>query len=765
MRSLKLLHITKSAIRAKFMALPIFSSMAAFVLFSRSDLIFSLPLCFHRLPYSTALVRHSPRRRMQLFLLAEDAPPRPESLPHLEDPVKRHGRSVYFLFAFTLSSPHRACRRIGAVGSGKSSLLSALAGEMRQISGTLVLGQNGIHVIENITSFGIGDKQRYRQLVKCTEVGERGATLSGGQKARIGLARALYSDAGLLLLDHPLSAVDAHVGEHIFFRPSAGGLHILPRCDRIVWMVDGRIAACGRLHDLIRGNVASAEFLAQAGEKGSMPVVAKESQDVQESAPAAPKDKTAPKLMQNDIKAINSIRQYAQHGFCDCLLCAFRAANYLTSLSLAWRVSDMQDLTTQQYVRITLVHWFVCWAGSFKSLSLFAFSVAACVVGIRASHSLSNAAIYALVIVSVVLISAAAYYRRSARELKRHNGVLDGAVLASFSESLGGAARIRAFGREQHYTDRLKSTLDATNAAYILSLTAHRWLPPRLDNLGSAFSLTTDVLVVTSAFSVDPAITGLVLSYSPSLVGIIQIMVRYLADVDSAMPSMERLHQYATALPSEASLESHALTRPNWPETGEQSFESLSTFLCTLPGGQRLTIVGRTGAGKSTILPTLSRLTEPTAGRILLDDDELNSALYRALLAPALTLDTAVAVDGASLSVGQRQLLTLARALLRTEARVVLVDEATSAVDGATDRRVQGVLMGLSGKTMVAIAHRLRTVLAYERVCVVDSRRVVELGALRELWEVEGLFRRMYDMASITKDDFGACFFFFFFFF
>lgn len=181
-----------------------------------------------------------------------------------------------------------------------------------------------------------------------------------------------------------------------------------------------------------------------------------------------------------------------------------------------------------------------------------------------------------MVIVSVVLISAAAYYRRSARELKRHNGVLDGAVLASFSESLGGAARIRAFGREQHYTDRLKSTLDATNAAYILSLTAHRWLPPRLDNLGSAFSLTTDVLVVTSAFSVDPAITGLVLSYSPSLVGIIQIMVRYLADVDSAMPSMERLHQYATALPSEASLESHALTRPNWPETGEQSFESLS---------------------------------------------------------------------------------------------------------------------------------------------------------------------------------------------
>lgn len=91
--------------------------------------------------------------------------------------MKRHGRSVYFLFAFTLASPHRACRRIGAVGSGKSSLLSALAGEMRQISGTLFLGTKTpyspqtpwlqhANVRENITSFGIGDAQRYRQLVK-----------------------------------------------------------------------------------------------------------------------------------------------------------------------------------------------------------------------------------------------------------------------------------------------------------------------------------------------------------------------------------------------------------------------------------------------------------------------------------------------------------------------------------------------------------------------------------------------------------------------
>lgn len=155
--------------------------------------------------------------------------------------------------------------------------------------------------------------------------------------------------------------------------------------------------------------------------------------------------------------------------------------------------------------------------------------------------------------------------------------------------------------------------------------------PLKLDNLGRAFSLTTDVLVVTSAFSVDPAITGLFLRNSLTLVGIIQITMRYLADVDSAMPSMERLHQYTTALPSEASLEGHAVTRQSWPETGELSFDSVSVryrpdlplpleeLSLHVPGGKRTAIVGRTGAGMSTILSTLFRLTEPTAGRILFD--------------------------------------------------------------------------------------------------------------------------------------------------
>ncbi|KAI6365773.1 hypothetical protein MCOR25_005262 [Pyricularia grisea] len=938
-RSLKLLHITKSAIGAVSMALPIFSSMAAFVVFSRvgSNLepaaVFSSLALFNSLrtpmnwlPTSIGHLvdAHAALNRIQLFLLAEDAPPRPEPLPSLRDAVQVDASFTWERpkdrdDPFTLSSLALSIQRtelvavIGAVCSGKSSLLSALAGEMRQTSGTLVLGAKTAYspqtpwlqhatVKENITSFEKGDEQRYRRVVAAcalepdfialpagdsTEVGERGATLSGGQKARIGLARALYSEAGILLLDDPLSAVDAHVGEHIFSEAICGWgrgrcrvlathqLHVLPRCDRIVWMVDGQVAACGRLDEMM-ANAAFAEFLAQSGEKGNRSVT-KGSQDVHEIVPVAQK-KTTPKLMQDDIKAVNSVPWPVYMAWVRnsgslfnmvlviALLCAFRAANYLTSLSLAWWVSDMQGLTTEQYISL------YAGLGVAQGCLLFSFSVAACLVGIRASHSLSNTGMWqvlrapmlffettplgrilyrftkdvdtmdnkltdslrqylivlssllgafglimayfhyfaiALVIVSVVLISAVAYYRRSARELKRHHAVLDGAVLASFSESLGGAATIRAFGREQHYISRLKSTLDAANAANILSLAAHRWLSLRLDNLGNALSLTTGVLVVTSAFSVDPAITGLVLSYSLSLVGIIQITVRYLADVDLAMSSTERMHQYATSLPSEAPLETDVVTRPTWPETGELSFDSvcvryrpdlplaLEDFSLHIPGGQRLAIVGRTGAGKSTILSTLFRLTEAISGRILLDgvdistlglhalrshlaiipqdptlfhgtvrsnldpsetqtDDDLNSALYRARLAPALALDTQVAEDGANLSVGQRQLLALARALLRTEARVVLVDEATSAVDGATDRRVQEVLMGLEGKTVIAIAHRLRTVLSYDRVCVVDARRVAELGEPRELWEAGGLFRRMCDRASITKDDFGV---------
>jgi ABC-type multidrug transport system fused ATPase/permease subunit len=257
----------------------------------------------------------------------------------------------------------------------------------------------------------------------------------------------------------------------------------------------------------------------------------------------------------------------------------------------------------------------------------------------------------------------------------------------------------------------------------------------------------------------------------------------------------------------------------------------VDNFSLHIQAGERIGIVGRTGAGKSTILSTLFRLTELAGGRILIDgvdisriglhelrtrlaiipqdptlfrgtirsnldpfnkhtDLELWDALRQShlLTHPAsnekdmddpdgesvngqnekgtvnpdtdhhanpssrVALDAPVSEEGLNFSLGQRQLLALARALLR-DARIVLVDEGTSSVDPETDARIQDTLArGLRGKTLIAIAHRLRTVLLYDRVCVMDRGKIVELGPPRELWERGGLFRGMCDAGGITRE-------------
>uniref|UniRef100_A0A671K382 Multidrug resistance-associated protein 5-like n=1 Tax=Sinocyclocheilus anshuiensis TaxID=1608454 RepID=A0A671K382_9TELE len=174
------------------------------------------------------------------------------------------------------SHPHGSLVGVcGGVGSGKSSLLSALLGQMTLLGGSVAVNGDFAYVAqqawilndslrENIL-FGkkyIEEKYGaysciYEFCIKMTLIGERGANLSGGQRQRVSLARALYSERPVLLLDDPLSAVDAHVGSHLFhsaIRRAAKSrtvifvthqLQFLPECDEVVLMKDGQIAEHG----------------------------------------------------------------------------------------------------------------------------------------------------------------------------------------------------------------------------------------------------------------------------------------------------------------------------------------------------------------------------------------------------------------------------------------------------------------------------------------------------------------------------------------
>lgn len=357
------------------------------------------------------------------------------------------------------------------------------------------------------------------------------------------------------------------------------------------------------------------------------------------------------------------------------------------------------------------------------------------------------------------------------------------------------------------------------DSAYFLTFSNQRWLSVRLDCIGNLLVFTTGVLVVTSRFNVSPSIAGLVLSYILSIVMMIQFTVRQLAEVENAMNATERLHYYGTQLGEEAPLHLKDVGK-SWPEKGEIVFDQvqmryreglplvLQGFDMKVDGGERIGVVGRTGAGKSSIMATLFRLVELSGGKISIDgvniatvglydlrsrlaiipqdptlfrgtirsnldpfnehtDLELWSALRQSDLVDAdaklddkthgrIHLDGVVEEEGLNFSLGQRQLMALARALVRGS-QIIVCDEATSSVDMETDQKIQKTIAtGFRGKTLLCIAHRLKTIINYDQICVMDQGRIAELDRPIALYDRGGIFRGMCDRSGIRRQDFFA---------
>lgn len=416
----------------------------------------------------------------------------------------------------------------------------------------------------------------------------------------------------------------------------------------------------------------------------------------------------------------------------------------------------------------------------------------------------------------LMFLFSASYYRASAREIKRHESVLRSSVFSRFSEAVSGVATIRAYGLQKQFSDSVRNAVDTMDGAYFLTFSNQRWLSTRLDGIGNLLVFTTGILVVTSRFSINPSIAGLVLSYILSIVQMIQFTVRQLAEVENNMNSTERIHYYGTQLEEEAPLQLGEV-RPTWPEKGEIVFSDvemryraglplvLQGLSMHLAPGERIGVVGRTGAGKSSIMSTLFRLVELSGGSITIDgvdiakiglrdlrsrlsiipqdptlfrgtirsnldpfnehtDLELWSALRQADLvgqeqtmddrSHRIHLDALVEEEGLNFSLGQRQLMALARALVRNS-QIIVCDEATSSVDFETDQKIQKtIVQGFKGKTLLCIAHRLKTIIGYDRICVMDAGRIAELDTPLNLWTKGGIFRGMCDRSGIRKEDF-----------
>ncbi|KIO14748.1 hypothetical protein M404DRAFT_17610 [Pisolithus tinctorius Marx 270] len=439
-----------------------------------------------------------------------------------------------------------------------------------------------------------------------------------------------------------------------------------------------------------------------------------------------------------------------------------------------------------------------------------------------------------LIVVFFVLIVycyVAVFYRTSARELKRIDAILRGSLYAHFSESLSGLTTIRAYGEIDRFKSENHELVDIENRAYWLTVTNQRWLGIRLDLLGTTLTFAVALLAVGTRFSISPAQTGVVLSYVLGVQQSFGWAVRQFADVENNMNSVERVVHYADEVDQEAPHDMDNATVPaNWPSEGRIVMNDvvmkyrpelppvLKGLNMTIAPREKIGIVGRTGAGKSSIMTALFRIVELSSGSIeidgvniaavglsqlrkslsiipqdaflfsgtlrtnldpfgLFDDARLWDALKRAYLVessrelqsnstqaeqsndtsahgPRFTLDSPIDEDGSNLSIGQRSLVSLARALVN-DTKILILDEATASVDYETDRKIQDTIATeFKDRTILCIAHRLRTIISYDRICVLDAGAIAEFDTPANLYSIpNGIFRGMCQRSSISSDD------------
>lgn len=386
------------------------------------------------------------------------------------------------------------------------------------------------------------------------------------------------------------------------------------------------------------------------------------------------------------------------------------------------------------------------------------------------------------------------YYMASSRELVRIVSIQKSPIMHLFGESIAGAATIRGFGQEKRFMKRNLHLLDCFGRPFFYSIAAIEWLCLRMELLSTfVFAFCMILLISFPHGTIDPSMAGLAVTYGLNLNARLSRWILSFCKLENKIISIERIYQYCQ-IPSEAPPVIEDSRPPStWPECGMIELidlkvrykESLPLVLhdikCTFPGGKRIGIVGRTGSGKSTLIQALFRLIEPSSGRIIIDkidiskvglhdlrsrlsiipqdptlfegtirgnldpleehsDVEIWQALDKSQLGEIvrekeLKLDTPVLESGDNWSVGQRQLVSLGRALLK-QARILVLDEATASVDTATDNLIQGILRTeFKDCTVCTIAHRIPTVIDSDLVLVLNEGRVAEFDTPARLLE------------------------------
>ncbi|TNJ28950.1 Multidrug resistance-associated protein 1 [Giardia muris] len=758
-----------------------------------------------------------------------------------------------------------------------------------------------------------------------TEIGEKGVSLSGGQKARVALARAVYSGADILLLDDPLSAVDSHVGQRLWndvmldFLKKRGTTVLIAShqtqyfkdCDRIIRLEDGRIV----------DDDAPAKLLSKGINFGAM------SQEEGEGLGRVVTSVTTlavvdPESLRRDLIEVTSddnlekgrivqAEAFSGQGSISCSSYAkwFKAGSYHRVIFyfivlLVWQA-------VYQYQNVLIGHWtsnkygfesdphfpvFPSTKSNYKYLGIYA----GCIIGgillsflssvlmvlfiVSAGRTLLHGMLRAIlrsplaffdttptgrilsrfskdtdsmdlqvmrympqalsvgatVIGMVAVISATAWpalivvlpaiviyvviflkFRTAAPQIKRLDSVTRSPVFNMCAETIASLPTIRAYNKQNSFLIDCREKINVNVAAYLLQVAMPRWLSFRLNLVGTFFSaLVTLIVCMIANFDTVKDYAGLIIGNALSIQQMMNQFIITWVNAESELTSVERVIEY-NQLDTESlnDLENPVLMSRQqegkaWPSTQGAYIDvqhlrfryrpnldlTLKDCSFKINAGEHVGVVGRTGAGKSSLTQAFFRIAEADPGSSIeidgvniLTDIGLHQArgafaiipqepflfsgtlrqslcVYSSAIAEGLPpppgveripdeklwrvleqvqmreyfekqpggLDAKIAANGDNLSAGQRQLVCVARALVR-DPKIVILDEATAQVDRENDRLIQDTIREtMASTTIFSIAHRLDTVIDFDRILVVDAGKIAEYDTPANLLRREG---------------------------